>query len=100
MQMVVALGKGALMAKVDLKSAYRMVPVHPQDQWLLGMEWQGLLFCDWALPFGLRLAPIIFTAIADGLAWAVSCQGMGNFIPYLDDFLFCGPLHLMSAHGP
>ena len=90
-QLVVALGKGALMAKVDLKSAYRMVPVHPQDQWLLGMEWQGSLFCDRALPFGLRSAPIIFTAVADGLAWAISCQGVGNFIHYLDDFLFCGP---------
>ena len=34
---VVKLGKGALMAKFNLKAAYRNVPVHPDDRWLLGM---------------------------------------------------------------
>ena len=29
------LGKGALMAKVDIESAYRLVPVHPEDRPLL-----------------------------------------------------------------
>ena len=38
--------KGALMAKLDLKSAYRMVPVHPADQHLHGLEWQGTIYCD------------------------------------------------------
>lgn len=33
------LGPGALMAKLDLKSAYRMVPVHELDQHLLGITW-------------------------------------------------------------
>ena len=27
-----SLGKGALLAKVDIKSAYRLVPVHPEDR--------------------------------------------------------------------
>ena len=90
-QMVASLGEGALMAKLDLHSAYRMVPVHPLDHWLLGLEWRGVTYCDLALPFGLRSAPIIFTAVADGLAWALSCRGIGNFLHYLDDFLFCGP---------
>ena len=34
---VAALGKGALLAKVDLHSAYRKVPVHQADQPLLGI---------------------------------------------------------------
>ena len=28
---VLRLGKGALLAKLDIKSAYRLVPVHPSD---------------------------------------------------------------------
>ena len=32
------LGPGAQMAKMDIKSAYRMVPVHPQDRFLLGVQ--------------------------------------------------------------
>ena len=38
---IVSLGKGEIMAKFDLKSAYRQIPVHPDDRWLLGMEWKG-----------------------------------------------------------
>ena len=30
-------GKGTQLAKVDVKSAYRNVPVHPDDRWLMGM---------------------------------------------------------------
>ena len=37
---VVRMGRGALFAKAGLKEAYRMVPVHPQDRPLVGMEWQ------------------------------------------------------------
>ena len=31
---VVKMGRGSLMAKFDLKAAYRNVPVHPDDRWL------------------------------------------------------------------
>ena len=64
---VVKLGKGALLAKFDLKAAYRNVPVHPDDRWLFGMLWEDQLYVDTVLPFGLRSAPIIFNAVADAL---------------------------------
>ena len=88
--MVASLGVGAQMAKLDLRSAYRMVPVHPADQQLLGIEWEGVSYCDLALPFGLRSAPLIFTAVADGLAWALWSRGVKSCLHYLDDFFFCG----------
>ena len=52
------LGKGSEMAKIDVRQAYRNVPVHPRDRHLLGMEWQGRVLIDGALPFGLRSAPV------------------------------------------
>jgi hypothetical protein len=79
---------GAFMAKLDLKSAYRMVPVHSADRHLLGVRWGSASYCDAALPFGLRSAPIIFNSIADALAWAMKCRGIENVVHYLDDFLF------------
>ena len=88
---VVECGQGALLAKLDLKSAYRMVPVHPDDSPLLGITWKGSTYIDKALPFGLRSAPIIFSAVADGLAWALFTEGVEYSIHYLDDFLFCSP---------
>ena len=38
------------MAKVDIKSAYRIVPVNPEDRLLLGMQWKGKTFLDTRLP--------------------------------------------------
>ena len=46
---VVRLGRGTLMAKIDIKAAYRLVPVHPEDRWLLGMQFEGADFMDTVL---------------------------------------------------
>ena len=35
------LGRGTQLAKVDIKDAYRIIPVHPSDYHLLGMSWEG-----------------------------------------------------------
>ncbi len=40
------LGKGALLAKVDLKSAFSMVPVHNHDWELLGIHWRRAYYVD------------------------------------------------------
>ena len=84
------LGRGTQLVKLDLKNAYRMVPIHPEDQHLLGITWEGETFIDRALPFGLRTAPKIFSAVADMIAWALHRAGIQCQLHYLDDFLFMG----------
>ena len=88
---ILHLGKGTQLVKVDLKQAYRQVPVHPQDQHLLVISWERSVYVDRALPFGLRSAPKIFTAVADMIAWALHMAGIHDQIHYLDDFLFLDP---------
>ena len=85
------LGPGALMAKIDLHHAYRIIPVHADDHSLLGIKWGTDTFVDVALPFGLRSAPKIFSAFADALAWVLWSRGIRWQLHYLDDFLFLGP---------
>ena len=85
------LGRGALMAKLDLKDAYRIVPIHPKGRPLLGMRWRDSIYIDCALPFGLRSAPKIFSALADGLMWIIHSKGHELSLHYLDDFLLLGP---------
>ena len=85
------LGKGALLAKVDVKAAYRLVPVNPQDRLLLGFQWRGKHYVDAMLPFGLRSAPKIFTALADALEWILRQHGVVHIDHYLDDFITMGP---------
>ena len=82
------------MAKVDISNAYRVVPVHLEDRWLMGMTWKGELYIDTVLPFGLWSVPKIFTALADALEWIVRRNGVRFIIHYLDDFL------LVGAPGP
>ena len=65
------LGREIELVKLDLKNAYRIVSIHPHDHYLLCFHWEGGTYTDRNLPFGLRSAPKIFTAVADMLAWAV-----------------------------
>uniref|UniRef100_A0A1X7V5R9 Reverse transcriptase domain-containing protein n=1 Tax=Amphimedon queenslandica TaxID=400682 RepID=A0A1X7V5R9_AMPQE len=90
-ELIKAAGRGALMAKLDLKAAYRHVPVHPDDQLLLAVRWGRALYIDTALLFGLCSAQKLFTAMADGLAWGMIYERISHFLHYLDDFFFCPP---------
>ena len=40
------------MAKTDVKSAFRIIPIHPNDYPLLGMKWVNLYYFDRCLPMG------------------------------------------------
>ena len=92
-EVISRIGHSALLAKVDIKSAYRIVPIYREDCHLLGMLWEGGLIIDLALPFGLRSAPIIFTALADAITWFMKKNGVTNIFHYLDDYLLIGNLH-------
>lgn len=85
-----SLGKGTMLAKLDVKSAFRIVPVHPADRMLLGMQWNGYWYADAVLPFGLRSAPKLFNVIADAVQFVARSQGIQHVTHYLDDFIVLG----------
>ena len=87
---MVHLGKGTLLAKMDIQQAYRNIPVAPEDRHLLGLLWENKIYIDQVLPFGLRSAPIIFSAVADALLWIMTQRGASWAIHYIDDFLTMG----------
>ena len=65
--------------------------VHPEDRSLLGFEWRGTTYVDGMLPFGLRSAPKLFTAVADALEWVFWNRGIYEVARYLDDYITIGP---------
>ena len=90
--MVNKYGPGALMAKFDVEAAYRNIPVHPLDRYLLGMKWRGQFYVDLTLPFGLRSAPYIFNSVADMVQWILlNNYHVSDLEHYLDDFISAGP---------
>ena len=87
---VVQLGKGTQLSKMDIEEAYRLVPIHPDDKHLLGIKWDNHMYVDITLPFGLRSAPIIFTALTDALQWILERRGVSHVAHYLDDYVTLG----------
>ena len=73
------------------------------------MKWQGALYIDCVLPFGLRSAPKIFNTVADALQWVLLNQGIEFIFYYLDNFLciipptepgrldYCNPLEVITS---
>ena len=88
---ILAFGPGNLLAKIDIKSAFRLLPVHPADRYLLAMQWNHQIYIDMCLPFGLRSAPKLFNILADFLSWIVEQKGVSPVLHYLDDFLIMAP---------
>ena len=63
------LGKGCCMAKTDVKSAFRIIPIHPADYYLLGMKWDNMYYFDRCLAMGLSSSCAIFGAFSTALEW-------------------------------
>ena len=83
------LGKGCFMAKTDVKSAFRIIPIHPADYSLLGMKWDNMYYFDRCLAMGLSSSCAIFESFSTALEW-LSMQRLGAsaVLHILDDFLF------------
>ncbi len=54
------------------------------------MQWRGRTYVDKVLPFGLRSAPKLYKAIANGVLWILDNTDQVMCIHYLDDFLLFG----------
>lgn len=85
-------GHGSLMAKSDIKDAFRIVPVNPVDYHLLGFTWQDQFYYERCLPMGASSSCQIFEQLSTALQWAMlikfKASGMSHI---LDDFFFIGP---------
>lgn len=58
--MISKLGSGALLGKLDVKGAFRLIPVDPADLNLLGFLIDGLYYVDKCLPMGCYRSCKIF----------------------------------------
>lgn len=84
----------ALMAKLDIQHAFRLIPVRPVDWPLLGYQVNDLCFFDIVLPFGLRSSPFLFCQLSESVLWILrNITGIQTVLCYADDFLLLGPSH-------
>lgn len=87
--------KGYFIAKVDLRHAYRSVPVHPSNYMALGLKWKFTgsstftYMVDTRLPFGSSSSPGIFHRLTQSIRRMMARRGY-VVVVYLDDFLVIG----------
>jgi len=75
------------MSKIDLKNAFRLIPVRQADWNLLGIWWHNRFFVNACLPFGLRSAPYLFNQLSIAIHWILQhSYGLQHLLHYLDDF--------------
>ena len=81
----------ALVAKADIRSAFRIIPIHPQDYPILGFTWKGKYYHDMRLPMGAAPSCSIFESFSTSLQGILQDWGVQHTTHILDDFMFLGP---------
>ena len=77
---------GDLMAKIDLKDAYFMIPIAQEDRDFLKFQWKDQTYQFNCLPFGLSSAPWVCTKTTRPVVAALREIGLCLII-YIDDIL-------------
>jgi hypothetical protein len=86
---------GRYVAKIDLSSAYRVVPIHPDCYALTGLSWKFqnddkiTFLYDCRLPFGGSRSCRIFQALSYVVVRIMNGSGF-DCIAYIDDYMVVG----------
>ena len=81
-----AIRPGDWATQIDLKDAYFHVLIHRRFRKWLRFIWKDRIFQFRALPFGLSLAPWVFTRIVREVCIAAHSKGI-RLVVYLDDWM-------------
>ena len=89
--MIYKLGKSALLAKRDLRSAYRILPIRIDDFPLFGFKVGNRYYVDKFLAMGLSQSANLFEKFSTFLHWVVANEASLDTLDHLlDDFIFAG----------
>ena len=84
-------GPNSLMGRMDVSSAFRLLPIHPDDFVLFGFKFNDYFFFDKCLPMGCSASCQLFEKFATFIEWLVRCRSKSSSVEhYLDDFFFVG----------
>lgn len=83
------LTSGCFMISIDLKDAYYLISVAESDRKYLRFQFQGKIYEFTCLPFGLNIAPYIFTKIMKPVVSYLRLLKI-LLVIYLDDILVIG----------
>jgi hypothetical protein len=85
-ELILSLPDGCLAATFDISAAYHMTPVKPNQQNSLCMFWNGRVYVDCMVMFGLSSSAGVFGSIADMLVAIYQAAGFGPLRKWVDNF--------------
>ena len=92
LDLLYSLGPGALLGRWDIKSAFKLCPVHPEDYKYLCFVFNKKFYYETCLSFGLRCSCQIFEKFACFIQWLLKWQTQHHFMShYLDDSIVLFP---------
>ena len=87
-RLIKAAGKGCFLAKTDIKNAFCIIPIRPQDHYLLGMKWPSKYSYDRCLAMGAARSCKTFETFSTPIQWIAQQKlHIEAIIHLLDDFL-------------
>ena len=82
-------GRGCYIAKADIESAFRIIPISPLDYHLLGFMVNGQYFYDRCLPMGCSVSCKLFEGFSCAIQWILQNSfPVSTMSHILDDFIF------------
>lgn len=85
-------GRGAWLAKADITSAFKVLPIRPDFWRYFGVCWKDSYYFAVRLTFGCRSSPKIFDSLSEALCWVlVNNHKLPYVLHLLDDFLVVTP---------
>ena len=86
-RMALELGPPSWAMRIDIKHAFKCLPLHPLQWQYTGFKFQGAYFIQTRTPFGASASCLNFEKVARLLRWIIQKQYPKAFITnYLDDF--------------
>ena len=77
--------------KCDVKRAFRLLPIHPDDYNLVGFTFDNKFYYDKAMPMGCSVSCSTWVKFSSFLEWLLLFSSTrGKTMHYLDDTLFVG----------
>ena len=87
-KIIVECGKGAQMCKVDIRDAFKLIPINESLWPFYGIQWDGRYYFYTKLVFGSRSSPKIFDFLSEALCWILrNNYNVQHVLHLLDDFL-------------
>lgn len=81
--------QNCFMATIDLKDAYFLIPIESSYRKFLRFRFNKILYEFNCMPFGLCVAPLVFTKLMKPVVSHLRSRGLLSVL-YLDDFLLFG----------